>query len=77
MGTMANTLVLAYIGSGLHMTVLLLNYKGNLEEILNMEMIASEILQAMAGSIAILFTIPSTTLFTAFLQKKFLRKQKK
>ncbi len=70
MGTMANTLVLAYIGSGLHMTVLLLNYKGNLEEILNMEMIASEILQAMAGSIAILFTIPTTTLFTAFLHKK-------
>ncbi len=70
MGTMANTLVLAYIGSGLHMTVLLLNYKGNLEEILNMEMIASEILQAMAGSIAILFTIPVTTLFSAFLHKK-------
>ncbi len=70
MGTMANTLVLAYIGSGLHMTVLLLNYKGNLEEILNMEMIASEILQAMAGSIAILFTIPTTTLFTAFLHKR-------
>ena len=62
MGTMANTLVLAYIGSGLHMTLLLLTYRSNLEEILNMEMIASEVLQAMAGSIAILFIIPTTAI---------------
>lgn len=71
MGTMANTLVLAYIGSGLHMTLLLLTYRSNLEEILNMEMIASEVLQAMAGSIAILFTIPTTAIATAFFHKKF------
>ena len=34
-------------------------------------MIASEVLQAMAGSIAILFTIPTTAIATAFFHKKF------
>ncbi|MBQ4051078.1 MAG: YibE/F family protein [Oscillospiraceae bacterium] len=65
MGTMANTLVLAYVGSGLHVTLLFMTYYERLEDILNVELIAVEILQAMAGSIGILFTIPASTLAVA------------
>lgn len=65
MGTMANTLVLAYVGSGMHVILLFMTYYERLEDILNVELIAVEILQAMAGSIGILFTIPASTLAVA------------
>lgn len=69
MGTMSNTLVLAYVGSGLHVTLLFLTYYERLEDILNVEMIAVEMLQALAGSIGILFAIPSTTLAVACFRR--------
>ncbi len=61
MGTMANTLVLAYIGSSLSVVVLLVAYNSSLNVILNRELIITEILQALAGSIGILLTIPLTS----------------
>jgi uncharacterized membrane protein len=67
MGTMSNTLVLAYIGSGLHVTMLFMTYHNNLQQVLSIEMITSEVLQALAGSIGIVFTIPTTTFATSFL----------
>lgn len=63
MGTMANTLVLAYIGSGLATTVLLVVFNGSLVELFNKERVIVEIMQALIGSIGILLTIP----FTAFI----------
>lgn len=67
MGTMSNTLVLAYIGSSLSVVLLLFAYNNNLTELLNKEMIVVEILQTLVGSIAILFTIPLTSLIASFL----------
>lgn len=69
MGTMSNTLVLAYVGSGLHVTLLFLTYYERLEDILNVELIAVEMLQALAGSLGILFTIPATTLAVATFRR--------
>lgn len=62
MGTMANTLVLAYIGSSLCSILLLITYSASLRELLNRESIVVEILQAMIGSTAILLTIPLTAM---------------
>ena len=67
MGTMANTLVLAYIGSSLCSILLLITYSSSILELLNRENIAVEILQAMIGSTAILLTIPLTSLVCAFI----------
>ncbi len=61
MGTMANTLVLAYIGSSLTSVLLLVSYNANLEQVLNKEMIVAEILQALAGSLGMLLTLPLTS----------------
>ena len=47
MGTMANTLVLAYIGSSLTVTVLIVIYNSSMTELLNKERIVVEILQAL------------------------------
>jgi len=62
MGTMANTLVLAYIGSSLCSILLLITYAASLRELLNREAIVVEILQALIGSTAILLTIPLTAI---------------
>lgn len=62
MGTMANTLVLAYIGSSLCSILLLITYSSSLRELLNRESIVVEILQALIGSTAILLTIPLTAI---------------
>jgi uncharacterized membrane protein len=67
MGTMANTLVLAYIGSNLCGILLLITYSSSMLELLNRESIAVELLQALIGSLAILLTIPLTSLVCAAL----------
>ncbi len=78
MGTMANTLVLAYIGSAMATTVLQILYNSSVFELLNKEKIIMEIMQALVGSLGILLTIP----FTAFIcgiwyQKVGISKRKK
>ncbi len=67
MGTMANTLVLAYIGSNLCSILLLITYSSSLLELLNRENIAVEIMQSLIGSTAILLTIPLTSIVCALL----------
>lgn len=67
MGTMSNTLVLAYIGSSLSVVVLLIAYNSSLIALLNKEMLVVEIMQTLVGSIGILFTIPLTSMFSSFL----------
>lgn len=60
MGTMSNTLVLAYIGSSLCGVLLICSYKTSALNIFNAESIVVELLQAIVGSLGILFAIPVT-----------------
>jgi len=71
MGSMANTLVLAYIGSSLSVILLLIVYSHDLTDLLNREMVIVELLQAIVGSLGILLAIPLTALTcAAFFAKK-------
>lgn len=72
LGTMANTLVLAYIGSSLTSVLLLVSYNAGIEQVINKEMIIAEILQAIAGSMGILLTLPLTSAVcaTVFYKKQ-------
>ena len=70
MGTMANTLILAYIGSSLSVVILLVASETSLMSLFNREMIVEEVMQALTGSFGILFTIPLTSLFAAFLYSR-------
>ena len=67
MGTMANTLVLAYIGSSLCTIILKVSYAGSLMELVNTESITVELLQALIGSLGIFLTIPLTALIACVL----------
>lgn len=75
MGTMANTLVLAYIGSALSTTVLLVVFNGSLIELFNKERVIVEVMQALIGSIGILLTIPFTALVASIIYKKLKKKK--
>lgn len=65
MGSMSNTLILAYVGTTLHLMILFIVYKIRFEEIINLDSIATEIIRAMAGSIGLIITIPVTVIVSA------------
>lgn len=71
MGTMTNTLILAYVGSSLLVILLL---KGNGFEAYqianNTELVIEEVLRAIAGSFGLVFTIPITTVVSSLLMGK-------
>ena len=67
MGTMANTLVLAYIGCELGGTLLSVVYSSSLTTLFSREKIVEELLQAFVGSIGILLTIPLTAVVSSAL----------
>lgn len=65
MGTMSNTLILAYAGASL--PLLLLFMAGNIPfiKIVNMEIVSEEIVRALAGSIGLILCIPITAFVSA------------
>lgn len=65
MGTMSNTLILAYIGSSLSILLLYCAYNSSFIYLLNKEIIIVELLQALIGSIGILTVIPFATFISA------------
>lgn len=73
-GTMTNTLILAYIGGALA-SVLLLTIHQNIYYLFNMEMILVEILSAIAGSIGILAAVPATAVISAFVFNRYIEKE--
>jgi uncharacterized membrane protein len=70
MGSMANTLILAYIGTSLSVVLILSVYSDSLTSLFNTEMIVVEVLQALAGSFGILFAMPLTAFFCAAIYLK-------
>ena len=67
MGTMANTLVLAYIGCELSATLLSVVYSSSMRTLFSREKIVEELLQALVGSIGLLLTIPLTAVVSSAL----------
>ena len=70
MGTMVNTLILAYIGSSLSVVLLISAYSTSFSSLLNSEKIVVEILQALVGSFGVLFALPLTSIVCAILYKE-------
>lgn len=70
-GTMTNTLILAYIGGALATVLLLVAYNKNMYYLFNMEMITAEIVCAIVGSIGILAAVPSTAIISAYLFNRY------
>ncbi|MSR90516.1 YibE/F family protein [Clostridiaceae bacterium WCA-383-APC-5B] len=73
MGTMANTLILAFTGSSLNLLLLIFSYGIPMMQLFNTDSIAIEIIQSVAGSIGIILTVP----LVAFISSIFVKKLKK
>jgi uncharacterized membrane protein len=69
MGTMANTLILAFVGSAFNLMILFQIYEYPMIQILNSDMIVIEILQGIAGSVGIIATTPLVSALCAAVFK--------
>ncbi len=58
MGTMANTLILAFAGASLNTLILFRVFDYPALQLLNSDLIAIEVIQGLAGSIGIVLTVP-------------------
>lgn len=70
MGSMANTLILAYAGGAIYTLLLISSYNMTISRILDQDLFASEILKSICGSLGLVFTIPLTALAYAALCKR-------
>lgn len=65
MGTMANTLILAFAGSSLNMLILVQTYDIPFRQLINTDYICIEIIQSISGAVGILLTVPIVALISA------------
>lgn len=70
MGTMANTLILAFMGGSLGLMLILWGYNMEFIQLINMPFLSVELIQGLAGSIGIVLTVPFTALVAGFLYTK-------
>ena len=67
MGTMANTLILAFAGSSFNLLILIQIYDIPFLQLANTDFLCIEILQSVAGSMGILLTVPLVAAISAYL----------
>lgn len=78
MGTMSNTLILAYAGGSLQLLLLLMATNVSYVQVINLDMITAEIITALTGSIGLIWSIPITVIIGATIgRSKFIGNNKK
>ncbi len=70
MSTMTNTLILAYIGTAIPLLLIFHTYSHQWVKFINLDMVVTEILRAIAGSIGLILAIPITAFIAAFSKRK-------
>jgi uncharacterized membrane protein len=74
MGTMANTLILAFTGNSLNLMLMIYSYGIPITQLVNTDLIAIEIIRAIAGSIGIILTVPIIAFISAYLPELHFKK---
>lgn len=75
MGTMANTLILAYVGTAAPLLLLFMGYGTPWVTIINSDLVATEVVRALAGSIGLICAIPLTAAAASFLMVRAERRK--
>ncbi|MCH4889089.1 YibE/F family protein [Acidaminobacter sp. JC074] len=70
MGTMSNTLILAFMGGSLGLMLIIWGYNMEFVQLINMPFLSVELIQGLAGSIGIVLTVPFTALIASLIYKK-------
>lgn len=73
MGTMSNTLILAFTGSSVNTLVYIYSYNYSYYQVLNMYSIGIEIIQGISATLGVILTVP----FVAFISAMLLSRRKK
>jgi uncharacterized membrane protein len=73
-GTMSNTLILAFVGSSLTLLILILAANMNYLQVSNLDILCTEIITGIAGSMAIVLTVPLTALISVLFIEKTRKK---
>ena len=77
MGTMANTLILAFTGASLSIMILLMAYNMPYFRAINLNVVSTEIIQGLSGSIGLVLTVPITSLICILFIEDGMRKNLK
>ena len=67
MGTMSNTLILAFTGGSINTLIWFYAYDLSYGQIINMYQIGIEVMQGLSGTSAIILTVPIVALISSFL----------
>lgn len=72
-GTMSNTLILAFAGGSINVLILLYSSNMPANRLLNLDILGTELIQGFAGTIGIILTVPATAIIASYLCKKKLK----
>ena len=75
-GTMCETLILAFVGSAVTALLVLISYGTQLQQLLSSDYIAIELLHSITGSVAVILVVPITAILTALFTTKLNWKQR-
>lgn len=70
MGTMTNTLILAFTGSSINILIIYFIYNLPYIQLINIDLIIIELIQGLSGGIAVILSIPVTAILASKLVKK-------
>lgn len=70
MGTMSNTLILAFAGESLNMMLMIYSYGVSFQQLMNTDFVAIEVIRSIAGSIGIVCTVPVVAIIAAEIYGK-------
>ncbi|MGL5380082.1 YibE/F family protein [Clostridium sp.] len=73
MGTMTNTLILAFTGSSINILIIYFMYNMPYLQLINIDLIVIEIIQGLSGGIAVILSIPITAFAASELVGKLKR----
>lgn len=69
-GTMTNTLILAFAGGSLSVLILIYSSSMPYNKLINLDILGIEVIQGLAGSIGIVLAVPITALIGSYLCKR-------
>ncbi len=69
MGTMSNTLILAFTGSSIALVIIICLYDLSYIRLINLDVLGIEIIRGLSGSIGLILTVPATAFISSKLAK--------
>lgn len=70
MGTMSNTLILAFTGGAINTLIIIYSYNMQYHQVINMYSIGIEIIRGISGSLGVIFTVPMVSAIAAYFIPK-------